>query len=74
MKKGVGLVELLFAVIVIVIIYFTCFNQNGGKVDPFADNQRVNTQKQMANEKIKEINETKALQEKMEKNLNEENQ
>ncbi|MBQ8460377.1 hypothetical protein IJ541_09800 [bacterium] len=72
MKKAVGLIELLIVVIVIITIYFTFFRSGYGRSNPFEEQTKVKTQQQIVEDKIQQIEDTKALQKKIESNLNEE--
>ncbi len=73
MKYAFGVLELVIVIVVITILYFTCFHSNYGRSNPFDDNSRVNTQSQLIDDKIKDIESTKALKDKIEKNLREGN-
>lgn len=73
MKRAVGLLELLVVVVVIIVLYFTCFHSNYGRSNPFDDNAKINNQSQIIDDKINEIEDTKALKEKIERNLREGN-
>ena len=42
MKKAVGLLELLIVLVVIIVVYFTCFHPNYGRSNPFDDNVKKN--------------------------------
>lgn len=71
MKKAFGVLELLIVLVIIIVIYFTCF-QNGTKnLNPFDDSARIKTQKEIVNDKIKDIENTKAIKERIENNLKE---
>ena len=72
MKKAFGLIELLIVVIIIITVYFTCFRSSYGRSNPFEEQTRVKTQQQVVEDKIQQIEDTKALQKKIENNLNEE--
>ena len=73
MKYAFGVLELVIVIVVITILYFTCFHSNYGRSNPFDDNSRVNTQSQLIDDKIKDIESTKSLKYKIEKNLREGN-
>lgn len=73
MKHAFGVLELLIVVVIIVIIYFTCFHSQYGRKNPFDDNSRINSQQEMIDTKIQEIEDTKALKQRIEQNLNEGN-
>ena len=73
MKYAFGVLELVIVIVIITILYFTCFHSNYGRSNPFDDNSRVNTQSQLIDDKIKDIESTKALKDKIEKNLREGN-
>lgn len=70
MKKALGMVEILLVLVVVVAIYFTCFNPKYGRSNPFADNQKVKTQQQLVDDKLKDIEDAKALRKRIEQNLN----
>ncbi len=70
MKKAVGLLELLIVLVVIIVVYFTCFHPNYGRSNPFDDNVKINSQKEIIDTKIQEIEDTKALKQRIENNLN----
>ena len=71
MKKAFGVLELLIVVIIVIVVYFTCFKSNYGRSNPFDDNAKDKTQSQMVDDKIQEIEDTKALKEKIEHNWKE---
>lgn len=70
MKKAVGLLELLIVIVVITVVYFTCFHSNYGRSNPFDDNVKMNSQREIIDTKIQEIEDTKALKQRIENNLN----
>lgn len=70
MKKAVGMVEILLVIIVITVLYFTCFHSKCGRSNPFDDNSSLNNQQEMIDNKIQDIENTKALKQKIEDNLN----
>ena len=55
MKKGLGMIEILITLIVIIAIYFTCFHSKYGRSNPFADNEKIKTQQELVDDKIKDI-------------------
>lgn len=71
MKKALGVLELLIVQIIIIVVYFTCFSNGSKNLNPFDDNARVQTQKEIVNDKIKDIENTKAIKERIENNLRE---
>ncbi len=73
MKKAFGVLELLIVVIIIIIIYYTCFHSGYGRPNPFDDNAQLNSAQELADEKIEQIENAKALRQKIENNLNEGN-
>lgn len=73
MKEAVGVLELLIVIIIILVLYFTCFHSKYGRENPFDDNQRINSQQELIDSKIQEIEETKNIKEQIEKNLKEGN-
>ena len=72
MKRAFGLAEILITVIVIIVIYFTCFAGNKyGRPNPFDDGQAVKSRQEIVDEKIQQIEDTKALKQRIEDNLKE---
>lgn len=70
MKKAFGMIELLFVLIVIIVIYFTCFHSQYGRSNPFADNvKQIKTKQEVINDKINEIEKAKTLEKQIQKNL-----
>ena len=71
MRKAFGVLELLVVVVIVIILYFACFHSQYGKTNPFVDNvNEVKTKQQMVDDKLKEIEQSKAIKEQIEKNLN----
>ena len=70
MKKAVGMIEILLVIVVITALYFTCFHSKYGRSNPFDDNSNLNNQQEMVEDKIQDIENTKALKKKIEDNLN----
>lgn len=70
MKNGLGMIEILITLIVIIAIYFTCFHSKYGRSNPFADNEKIKTQQELVDDKIKDIEDAKALRQRIEQNLN----
>jgi uncharacterized protein YxeA len=70
MRKALGLIEILFVLVIVLIIYFTCFNPKYGRANPFADNQKIKTQQQLVDDKLNDIKDAKALRQRIENNLN----
>lgn len=73
-EHAVGILELLIVIFLAIIIYFTCFHSQYGRKNPFADNSRINSQQEIIDTKIQEIENTKALKKQIEKNLSEGNE
>lgn len=71
MKKAFGVLELLIVVVIAILLFFMCFKSDKGRLNPFEDNAKINTQKEMINDKIYEIEKTKDLRKQIEKNLGE---
>lgn len=70
MKKAFGLLESLIVIVVVIILYFTCFHSNFGRKNPFDDNAKLNSQQEIVDDKIKDIEDSKALRKRIEENLN----
>ena len=47
MKKAFGMLELLIVAVIVIVLYFTCFHSNYGRSNPFDDNARINSQKEI---------------------------
>lgn len=72
MKKALGVVELLIVIVIILAIYFACFNNKSAK-NPFEEQKEIKTKQEMVDSKLKEIENSKAIRERIEQNLNREN-
>ena len=70
MKKALGMVEILLVLIVITAVYMLCFHSKYGRSNPFADNQKIETQQKLVDDKLKDIEDAKALRKRIEQNLN----
>lgn len=73
-RYAVGIFELLIVIILVIIIYFTCFHSQYGRKHPFADNSKINSQQELIDTKLQEIENTKALKKQIGKNLYEGNE
>jgi len=73
MKKAFGILELLIVIIIAFVIYFTCFNTHYGRKNPFDDNSEINSKQEIIEDKIREIENSKATKRQIEKNLQEGN-
>lgn len=73
-RHAVGILELLIVIILAVMIYFTCFHSQYGRKHPFADNSKINSQQELIDTKLQEIENTKALKKQIGKNLYEGNE
>ncbi len=72
MKKALGLAEILIAAVVIIVVYFTCFAGNKyGRTNPFDDGQKIKSQQEIVDEKVQQIEDSKALKQLIENNLKE---
>lgn len=70
MKKAFGLLEVLIILIIVLLVYFSCFHSHKYKRNPFDDNAKVNSQQEIIDDKIKNIEDSKALRKRIETNLN----
>ena len=70
MKKAVGMVEILLVIVVVTAIYFVCFHSKYGRSNPFADNEKIKSQQELVDDKLKDIEDAKALRKRIEQNLN----
>lgn len=71
MKNAFGMLELLIVIVVVIILYFTCFHSKYGRSNPFDDNSKINSQQEFIDDKIQDIQDSKALKRKIEDNLKE---
>ena len=55
MKKAVGMVEILLVIVVVTAIYFMCFHPKYGRSNPFADNEKIKSQQELVDDKLKDI-------------------
>lgn len=69
MKKAFGMLELLIVAVIVIVLYFTCFHSNYGRSNPFDDNVRINSQKEIVDKKVQEVENAKAMKERIENNL-----
>lgn len=70
MKRAFGLAEILIVGILILTVYLICFHQKYGRSNPFSDNEKINSQQQLVDEKLKDIEKSKELKQRIENNLN----
>lgn len=70
MKRAFGVIELLISAVIVLVLYFMFISPGGRSSNPFEDINAANERKQIIDEKINEINDTKLLREKIENNLN----
>ena len=73
MKRAFGLVEIIIVVVLMIVLYFTCFAgvSKNGRQNPFSDGQDVKSRQELVDEKVRQIEDTKALKQKIEQNLQE---
>jgi type II secretory pathway pseudopilin PulG len=71
MKKAFGLIELLVVILIALGVYYMGFSSKYGRKNPFDDNAQIKNQQEMINEKLEEIENTKALKQRIENNLKE---
>lgn len=72
MKKALGLVELLIVTVIAAILYVTVFSGSRyGRKNPFDDGTKIKNQQEIVDDKINEIEQSKALKQKIESNLQE---
>ncbi len=71
MKRAFGMIELLFAAVVILLLYFLFFQPNKGAVSPVVnDSQQLHLKKQFAQEQLEDIQNKRLQQQKFQKELN----
>ncbi len=70
MRRAFGVLELLIVLVVIIVIYFSFFHSQYGRKNPFDDNYRVNSQQELIDSKIQDIENSKAIRKQIEDNLN----
>lgn len=69
MKKAFGMLELLIVAVIVIVLYFTSFHSNYGRSNPFDDNAKINSQKAIVDKKVEEVENAKAMKERIENNL-----
>lgn len=70
MRNAAGLLELLFVLLIIIVVYFSFFSGNKyGRSNPFDDNVKIKNQQQLVDDKLKEIEQAKQIRQNIEKNL-----
>ncbi|MBE7712540.1 MAG: prepilin-type N-terminal cleavage/methylation domain-containing protein [Cyanobacteria bacterium SIG26] len=70
MQKGFGLFELLIVIFIIVVLYVTMFFGKKSPVDKYIEHStQVQTQQQLINDKIQEIENLKSNRINIEKNM-----
>ncbi len=73
MKNAFGLLELLIVIIIALGIYFIAFPSKYGRNNPFEESAKIKSQQQMVDDKVKEIEDIKALKQQLENNLKDNN-
>jgi len=74
MKKAFGFVQIIIVIAIIAVVYFVFLRTPGGNTrNPFEEQTQVQAKKEVVNQKIKDIENTKAIKERIEQNLNREN-
>lgn len=69
-KRAFGAIEILIALIIIVIVYFTCFHGQTGRKNPFEETKNVRAKQQVIDDKIEQIEaDQKLLKEQIKRNL-----
>jgi len=71
MKKAFGMLEFLIVIVIITVLYFSCFHSKYGRSNPFDDNAKIQTEQEVINDKIQDIENSKTLKRNIENNLNE---
>lgn len=72
MRRAFGAIELLIAIIVIIVIYFACFHSQFKNSNPLVENVNdIKTKQQQIDDKLNEIEKTRQLQQKIEKDMSE---
>ena len=70
LRRAFGSVELIFVIIIILVVYYTCFHNQYGRSNPFADAKQLKTKQQVVDDKLEEIQNSKTLMnEQIKKNL-----
>ena len=73
MKKAIGILEILVVLVILLVLVFLVFNPKSSKPNPIQELKEVQTNTQIIDDKIDEIQETKILKEKIEKDIQESN-
>lgn len=69
MKKGFGVIELIFVVIVAIVIYFLCYKGQSGRSNPFEEVRNTRTKQEVVESKLQQLEKTKNLKRQIEMNL-----
>ena len=71
MRRAFGVVELLIVSVIIIVVYFACFYNPNSRTNPLVDNVNdIKTKQQMVDDKLNEIQQTRMLKDRMDHNLN----
>jgi len=74
MKKAAGILELLIVLVIIIVLYFSFLHGNQyGRKNPFDDGAKVQSQQELIDKKIDEIQHVKTLNKNIMKNTYEGN-
>ena len=71
MRKGLSVLEILIVLVILIILTLIFFKPGSNKNNPIEEIRETQVQSQIIDDKIQSIEDTKALKEKMEKNLQE---
>lgn len=70
MKDAFGSAEIFVVLLIITVLYCTCFARSKyGRSNPFDDGQGINIKKEILDEKVQQVEYAKSLREKIENNL-----
>ena len=71
MRRAFGAVELLIVLIIIIVVYFACFYNPNRQTNPLVENVNdIKTKQQMVDDKLNEIQQTRMLKDRMDHQLN----
>lgn len=72
MKRAFGILELLIVIVIITVLYFSFIaGPKVGRKNPFDDNVNLQSQEDIIETKMNDIQNTKNIKERIEKNLQE---
>lgn len=69
MKKGFGAIELIFVFIIAIVVYFLCYKDQNGRLNPFEETKNTRSKQEVVESKLQQLEKTKNLRRQIELNL-----